>query len=218
MVVSCMSTTKGVLVNFTAAASMLQGAERSSGASVKHRLVGRSSRTASWCRGEELRAERWSLQGRVVLKGVGYVWRPNNIKRKRESACAEPGTCAEPATGGPGNCEANFDDHAKGRRGARLCLYHNRPGTCDEMFHDRPRPVYGGSSVWRRGLPVYRGDLRGPPNKPASRASRGTYNQVPDEFYTYLGLSRFGFAARRRCRWTGKKCIKRDRSTILVEG
>ena len=98
---------RGVLVNFTcAAASMLQGAREvfwgecqapACGEIVENGIV--VSKEKNCEQSDSPCKDEW------LLKRVGYVSAAEQYQAQTyESICAEPGTCTEPATGGPGNC------------------------------------------------------------------------------------------------------------------
>ena len=189
----CEYDERGVLVNFTcAAASMLQGAREG--------VLGRVSITGLWGDVEngivvskEKNCEQSDspCKDEWLLKRVGYVSAAEQYQAQTyESICAEPGTCTEPATGGPGNCEANFDDHAKGgaSRCPAPCVYTTTgPGTCDEMFHEQAAAGFTGEARCDVAAGcLYTEATCEDRHKQTcfTGIPRYTYNQVPDEFYT----------------------------------
>ena len=181
---------RGVLVNFTcAAASMLQGAREVFWGECQQPACGsivENGITVS--EAQNCQASDSPCKDEFLLKRVGYVAAAEQYQAQTyESLCAEPGTCTEPATGGPGTCVSNFDVKAKGGASRCLapCVYATSgPGTCEELFSISEMTgelrcdvalgcIYTEATCEDRfkkecktGIPRY------------------SYNQVPDEFYT----------------------------------
>jgi hypothetical protein len=184
---------RGVLVNFTcAAASMLQGAREvfwgecqspACGEIVENGIT--VSKESNCDQSDSPCKDKWGL------KRVGYVSAAEQYQAQTyESICAEPGTCTEPATGGPGDCAANFDDHAKGgaSRCPAPCIYTTTgPGTCDEMFHEQAAAGFTGEARCDVAAGCLYTEATCEDRQEQTCFTgipRYTYNQVPDEFYT----------------------------------